>query len=105
MVPLRVIGLPGAAGLGSTDPLAEGGVLVKLMVALTMTLSIARPSSVPEVSTSFHRIQIELPGSRVRPVMTPEILFLQARLVPSVGPWVVEQAAPGDAKFSRAKLT
>src|SRR5579862_6683797 len=96
---------PGAAGLGVTVLVTDGGVGVKLMVAATLTLSIAMPSSEPGESVSVQRIQIELPGMSVRPVRVAAIPALQLPLFPIVGVLVVLEQLAGDGKLREGKLT
>jgi hypothetical protein len=104
IVPLNVISWPGFAGFGDADPAAVGGVGSVLKVATTLTLSIARPSSEPDVSVSVHLIQSEEPGFKVRPAMVPLIDVRQAAEFPSVAVARDAQAFPSDGKLSEERL-
>src|SRR5262245_42193612 len=102
MFPLKPIAWPGAAGLGVTDPVTRGGVGSELKVAVTLTSSIARPSSDPPVSLSLQRIQSVSPGPTDRLAMVALIALRHAALLPSVAPEAVVHASPSESKFSAA---
>src|SRR5262245_41246106 len=100
MVPASVTTWPGFTGFGDADAVAVGGVGCVLKVAVTLTLSIATPSSDPLVSASIHRIQIDDPGFTVSPVIVPLIVAVRQLVeLPFVGPPAVAQVFPGEVKF------
>src|SRR5258708_880687 len=104
MVPLSVMGKPGPAGLGAIDPVTLGGVGSELMVAVTLTSSIATPSSEPVVSVSVQRMKMEPPGLIDKPVITALMCVRHALEFPSVAPATAEQGFPREAKLSPARF-
>jgi hypothetical protein len=104
MVPLNAIGCPGLTGFGEADPVAVGGVGSELKLGVTLTLSIAMPSSEPGESISVHLIQIEAPGFTDRPVIVVLTATRHGAEWPSVAPATLEHAFPGEAKSRAARF-
>jgi hypothetical protein len=105
IVPAIVSVCPGLTGLGEMDALVFGGVGSELNVAAMLTLSIASPSSLPALSVSVHRIQIDVPGFTARPEIVAAMGILHVAVLPFVAPAAVvpetfKQDAARDAKFS-----
>src|SRR5688572_9790852 len=86
------------------DALVCGGVGSELNVAAMLTPSIASPSSLPALSVSVHRIQMDVPGFIGRPEIVAAIGILHSAVLPFVAPAAVvpaifKQEAARDAKF------